>query len=58
MAIRRLLKNQMKLATSGHVQTLRSGHGWDRPDVPLELNPLYVHKREVRDKENAGNRLL
>lgn len=28
-------------------QTLRGGHGWDRPDVPLSLNYPYKHKREV-----------
>lgn len=47
MALRRILRNQLSLLNSGKIQTARSGHGWDRPDVPLELNPLYVHRREV-----------
>lgn len=45
--MRRLLKNQFKAISLANNQTLRGGHGWDRPDVPLDLNPLYVHKREV-----------
>jgi len=27
------------------LKTIRGGHGWERPDVPL--SKLYVHKRRV-----------
>ena len=29
------------------VAATRSGHGWNRPDVPLSIVPDYVHRREV-----------
>lgn len=47
MALRRVLSNQLKLSMLGKGQTIRSGHGWDRPDVPTAIIPEYVHKREV-----------
>ncbi|EAR97199.1 hypothetical protein TTHERM_00481330 (macronuclear) [Tetrahymena thermophila SB210] len=47
MALRRVLKNQFNLIHKGQAQAVRGGHGWDRPDVPLSFNPLYVHKREL-----------
>ncbi|EGR31219.1 hypothetical protein IMG5_115520 [Ichthyophthirius multifiliis] len=51
MALRRILNNHFKLALNKQ-QQLRGGHGWDRPDVPLSLNPIYVHKREISIFDN------
>ena len=42
--IRKLIRKDL-----AQIQALRGGHGWDRPDVPLNFNPPYKHKREVKN---------
>ena len=40
MALRNLVRRPFVLKN-----TVRGGHGWDRPDVPLTQS--YIHKRAV-----------